>query len=200
VARGHRAPLVVPVDLIDPRAVDVIKASVWETYGRIDILVSNAGGSRPAWPAASEDVWAEGFGLSFTAVRRLTLAFLPHMQEQRWGRIINITTTQEPMSVNVDQVAKAAQHAWAKGLSREIGQHGVTINSVAPGRIMSEQIERNYPTAEEREQFAAANIPVGYLGEPHDIGHAVAFLASPRARYITGSIVYVDGGLHRSSF
>ena len=124
---------------------------------------------------------------------------LPQMMAQDWGRIINITGKSEPEGLNAAFAAKAAVHAWAKGLSREIGEHGITINCIPPGRIMSEQIRRNYPP-DYRERFAEEEIPVGYWGEPEDLAALAVFLASPVARYITGTVIPVDGGLRRYQF
>jgi len=198
---GAPRPLVVPIDLVGSESAPLqVRDQVLKVFGGLDILVNSAGGSRPIALDAPEEEWTGALSLSFTVVRRLTQAFLPAMQQQRWGRIINITGAHEPTHLNADQVAKAAQQAWAKGLSKEVGRYGITVNSVSPGRIMSEQIARMYPTREDRERFAAANIPLGYFGEPSDIGYMVAFLASARARYITGAILYVDGGFRRSTF
>jgi 3-oxoacyl-[acyl-carrier protein] reductase len=109
-----------------------------------------------------------------------------------------VTGSAEPSTVNAAVAAKAGVHAWAKGLSREIGRHGVTINCLAPGRIHSEQIDtRLHPTPESQAEFAR-NIPLGYFGDPGDVAFLVAFLCSPRARYITGERIHVDGGLHRA--
>ena len=121
------------------------------------------------------------------------------MITRNWGRIINITGKSEPEGINGAFCAKAAMHAWAKGLSREVGRHCITVNSIPPGRIMSEQIERNY-TPEYRQWQAENEIPVGSYGQPGDIANLVCFLASPRARYITGTVIPVDGGLRRYQF
>jgi 3-oxoacyl-[acyl-carrier protein] reductase len=148
---------------------------------------------------APEERWVEAMTLNFTRLRQLTHAILPGMIERGQGRIINITGKSEPDRLNAAFAAKAAVHAWGKGLSRDIGRHGITINSIAPGRIMSEQIRRNYPE-EERKRFSAAEIPLGAYGEPEDLANLAVFLASPRARYITGTVIPVDGGLRRYSF
>lgn len=100
---------------------------------------------------------------------------------------------------NAANAAKAGVHAWAKGLSRAVGKDGITINSLQPGRIHSEQIDnRLHPTREDQERFAIENIPLGYFGEPEDMAYLAAYLCSPKARYITGQRIYVDGGLHHA--
>ena len=167
--------------------------------GRLDILVNNAGGSRAFKLDTSEAQWEEALTLNFTRQRQLTHALLDQMITRNWGRIINITGKSEPEGINGAFCAKAAMHAWAKGLSREVGRHGITVNSIPPGRIMSEQIERNY-TPEYRQWQAENEIPVGSYGQPEDIANLVCFLASPRARYITGTVIPVDGGLRRYQF
>ncbi len=198
---GAPRPLAIPLDLTGPQAHRQVRDRVLGAFGQVDILVNNAGGSRPLKLGAPEEAWDESLALNFTAVRRLTHALLSSMQQRAWGRIITITGSSEPGGLNAANAAKAAVHAWAKGLSRELARFGITVNSVAPGRIMSEQIaERLHPTPEDRERFAQANIPVGYFGEPADMAWLVAFLASPKARYITGEVISVDGGLHRFAF
>ncbi len=148
---------------------------------------------------APDSKWDEAISLNFTSYRRIAHALLPNMIARKWGRIINITGKSEPEGLNAAFAAKAAVHAWAKGLSREIGEHGITINCIPPGRIMSEQIRRNYPP-DYRERFAEEEIPVGYWGEPEDLAALAVFLASPVARYITGTVIPVDGGLRRYQF
>ena len=136
--------------------------------------------------------------INFTAVRRTTQALLPGMIERRWGRILCVTGSAEPSGVNAAVAAKAGVHAWAKGLSREIGRNGITINCLSPGRVHSEQIDqRLHPTPESQAEFAR-NIPLGYFGDPSDVAFLAAFLCSPKARYITGERIHVDGGLHRA--
>ena len=130
---------------------------------------------------APDSDWDEAIALNFTSCRKIAHALLSQMIERQWGRIINITGKSEPEGLNAAFAAKAAVHAWAKGLSREIGQHGITINCIPPGRIMSEQIRRNYPE-DYRKHFAEEKIPVRYWGEPEDLAVLAVFLASPLAR------------------
>jgi 3-oxoacyl-[acyl-carrier protein] reductase len=165
----------------------------------VDILVNNAGGSRRFTLESTEAQWEEAITLNFTRQRQLTHQLLAQMMARRWGRIINITGKSEPEGINGAFAAKAAMHAWAKGLSREVGKHGITVNSIPPGRILSEQVERNY-TPEFRKWQSEHEIPVGEYGRPADIANLVCFLASPRARYITGAVIPVDGGLRRYQF
>ncbi len=195
---GGPRPLTLPIDLYAPDAAVRIRDAALSAYGRVDILINNAGGSRTIPWDSPDAAWDESFSLNFTAVRRTTQALLPGMIERRWGRILCVTGSAEPSTVNAAVAAKAGVHAWAKGLSREIGRHGITINCLAPGRIHSEQIDmRLHPTPESQAEFAR-NIPLGYFGDPSDVAFFAAFLCSPKARYITGERIHVDGGLHRS--
>lgn len=195
------AGAVVPLaqDIMQEDAAKKLAAAAIAELGHVDILVNNAGGSRPLPLDAPDSDWDEALSLNFTRYRQVTHALLPQMIERRWGRIINITGKSEPEGLNAAFAAKAAVHAWAKGLSREIGRHGITVNCIPPGRIMSEQIRRNYPE-DYREHFAEEEIPVGYWGEPEDLAALAVFLASPLARYVTGTVIPVDGGLRRYQF
>src|ERR1700685_715290 len=185
-------------DLTFVEGVSALAAMVEKTFGRLDILVNCAGGSRPLPPGASDDAWEEAIALNFGAARRLTHALLPMMRAQGWGRIINITGTMAPKTSDAATAGKAATHAWARGLANDVAAQGITVNSIMPGRIHSEQIsERLHPDEEEKRGYIAANIPMGYFGDPEDIAPLVAFLASRLARYITGAIIRVDGGMHR---
>jgi len=199
VAAGGVRPVLIRLDLLAEDAAETLRDVAYAELGRVDILVNNAGGSRVLPIDAPEEKWAEAMTLNFTRPRQIAHAFLPKMIDHRWGRIINITGKSEPEHLNAAFSAKAALHAWAKGLSREVGKHGITVNSIPPGRIMSEQIRRNYPE-DFRRRFAETEIPVRYWGEPEDLAVLAVFLASPLARYITGAVIPVDGGLRRYQF
>jgi 3-oxoacyl-[acyl-carrier protein] reductase len=198
-AEGGPAPALIVQDILDEDAARRLRDAALGALGAVDILVNCAGGSRPLPIDAPEARWEEAMTLNFTRHRQITHALLPGMIARRWGRIINVTGKSEPEGLNAAFAAKAAMHAWAKGLSREVGQFGITVNSIPPGRIMSEQIRRNYPE-EYRARFAANEIPLRYWGEPEDLAVLAVFLASPRARYITGAVLPVDGGLRRYQF
>ncbi len=198
-AAGGQRPVAIEQDIMAEDAAARLRDRALAELGRVDILVNNAGGSRVLPIDAPEERWTEAITLNFTRQRQIAHALLPQMIERRWGRIINITGKSEPEHLNAAFAAKAAMHAWAKGLSREVGQHGITVNSIPPGRIMSEQIRRNYPE-DYRAHFAETEIPVRFWGEPEDLAVMAVFLASPLARYVTGAVIPVDGGLRRYQF
>jgi 3-oxoacyl-[acyl-carrier protein] reductase len=179
--------------------VEAVAAACGAAFGTVDVLVNNAGGSRAFGKDATEEQWHEALTLNFTRHRQLTNRLLPGMQERKWGRVINITGKQEPDGVNGAFCAKAALTAWSKGLSREVGKFGITVNCIGPGRIMSDQIRRNY-TPEYRAWQSEHEIPMGRYGEPEELADFAVFLASPRGGYITGTVVPVDGGLRRYQY
>ena len=191
--------VIIECDFLREDAPERIAGAALEGLGSVEILVNNAGGSRRFTLESSEAQWDEALTLNFIRQRQLTHRLLPQMIERKWGRVINITGKSEPEGLNGAFAAKAAMHSWAKGLSREVGRHGITVNSVPPGRIISEQILRNYPP-EFRKKESEHDIPVGEYGQPEDLAHLVCFLASPLARYITGAVIPVDGGLRRYQF
>jgi 3-oxoacyl-[acyl-carrier protein] reductase len=193
------APALIVQDVMAEDAAARIRDQAMKALGHVDILVNCAGGSRALPVDASEERWEEAITLNFTRVRQLTHAILPGMMERKWGRIVNITGKSEPEHINAAFSAKAAVHAWAKGLSRDVGLLGITVNSIAPGRIMSEQIRRNYPP-EERERFSRVEIPAGRYGEPEELAVMAVFLCSPLAGYVSGTVIPVDGGLRRYQF
>jgi len=198
-AIGAGEPVLITADLVQEGAPARIAQEALAGLGTVSILINNAGGSRPFKLDATEEQWHEAMTLNFTRQRQLTHCLLEQMIGAKWGRIITMTGKSEPEGINGAFSAKAAVHAWAKGLSREVGKHGITVNCIPPGRIMSEQIRRNY-TPEYRQWQADHEIPVGRYGEPEDVANLVCFLASPLAAYITGTVIPVDGGLRRYQF
>jgi 3-oxoacyl-[acyl-carrier protein] reductase len=196
---GGSRPVLIEQDFTAHDAPRAIAHAAVGELGAVDILVNNAGGSRKFSLESSDADWDEAMTLNFVRQRQLTAALTDQMIERRWGRVVNITGKSEPDGLNGAFAAKAAMHAWAKGLSREVGKFNITVNSIPPGRIMSEQIERNY-TPEYRAWQSEHEIPVGEYGQPADVAALVCFLASPHARYITGTVIPVDGGLRRYQF
>jgi len=200
VAAGGLQPRIAIIDIMEEGAPQKLAQEAAKGLGQIDILINCAGGSHPPIAiGAAEEAWTQAMALNFIRVRQLTHALLPAMIERSWGRIINITGKSEPERMIAATPAKAAVHAWAKGLSQEVGKFGITVNCIPPGRIMSEQIRRKY-SAEFRAEQSAREIPVGRYGEPEELACLAVFLASPLACYITGAVMPVDGGLRRYAF
>ena len=196
---GGAAPVIVVHDALDKGYVEAVAAKCEAELGAVQILVNNAGGSRAFGKDATDEQWDEALTLNFTRHRQLTNRLLPRMAAGSWGRIINITGKSEPDNVNGAFCAKAALTAWSKGLSREVGKHGITVNCIPPGRILSDQILRNY-TPEYRAWQSENEIPAGRYGDPEELADLAVFLASPRASYITGAVYPVDGGLRRYQY
>lgn len=197
-AKGGSAATLV-MDQMDDSAPTDIAAFARDVFGRIDILINNAGGSRPFGKDATEAQWDEALTLNFTRPRQIATCVLPDMQANGWGRIVNITGKSEPDNVNGAFCAKAALHSWSKGLSREVGSDGITVNCIAPGRILSDQIRRNY-SPDYRSKQSATEIPMRRYGEPEELAGLAVFLCSQSACYITGTVIPVDGGLRRYQF
>ncbi|HXJ08742.1 MAG TPA: SDR family NAD(P)-dependent oxidoreductase, partial [Burkholderiales bacterium] len=119
--------VIIECDFMQQGAPAEIAAAALAGLGSVDILVNNAGGSRKFTLDASEEQWDEALTLNFTRQRQLTHKLLPQMMARNWGRIVNITGKSEPEGINGAFCAKAAMHSWAKGLSREVGKHGITV-------------------------------------------------------------------------
>lgn len=191
---------VIATDIAAADGPATIAAAARDALGQVDVLVNCAGASRPLALDAGDDAWDEAYALNFAATRRLTHRLISGMQSRGWGRVINVSGSGEPRNLNGAAAAKAALQAWAKGLSCVVARDGVTVNTIAPGRIWSEQVrERLHPDPGERRAFIDAHIPLGRFGEPEELAAVAVFLASPLASYVTGTVIPVDGGMRRGS-
>nr|WP_295922116.1 SDR family oxidoreductase [uncultured Dyadobacter sp.] len=198
-ALGVPEPIIFRQDFVAADGPQRIAEAALAALGHVDILVNNAGKSRPVGITGPEAPWDESMALDFDRPRQLTQLLLPHMIERGEGAILNLTSTYELRSLNVSAIAKASMAVWSKQLAGEVGKHGIRVNTLQPGLIDTENI-RPYFSAAERQTFASAKIPLGDFGEPQDMANMAVFLVSPRARYITGSAVVVDGGLRHYPF
>jgi 3-oxoacyl-[acyl-carrier protein] reductase len=172
-----------------------------ETIGKIDILVTNAGGPKPGTTAELNDTdWQQTFDLTFMSAVRLIRGVLPQMQKQQWGRIICLTSTsvQQPIErLTASNAIRAAVANLAKSLANEVGKDGITVNVIAPGMFDTARMQQLYPTANQRSQVQQA-IPTRRFGDTNELAAAVVFLASQQAAYINGVLLPVDGGLTKS--
>jgi 3-oxoacyl-[acyl-carrier protein] reductase len=198
---GGRDPTVLTADFGQPEGSRLLARRVLEQCGRVDVLVNNAGGSRPMERHDDDDAWDESFLLNFLSARRLTEALIPSMLESQWGRVVNVSGAVVAKSANAATPAKAALESWSKASAALYGSQGVTVNCVAPGRINTPQIlDKLHPTEAARRTFIERNIPAGRFGEPHEAAALITFLASEAASYINGVTVPVDGGALRFAF
>ncbi len=198
---GGTEPVLLAADFGRDGAPERLGEEASARFGRVDVLVNNAGGSRPLPDPGEEDVWEESFRLNFRAVRRLGEVLIPPMATRGWGRVVNVTGAIVGKTFNAAAPAKAAVESWSKAAAAHYAAAGVTVNCVAPGRIASAQtLQRLHPTETSRREFIDRNIPAGRFGEPEEAAALIAFLASDGARYITGTTIPVDGGALRYAF
>lgn len=199
IAAGGAAPVLFEQDFMDTNAPQKIAAAALDSLGHIDILINNAGRSRPLDVNGAEEEWGAAMTLDFDRHRQLTQQLLPHFMARRMGSILNVISTYELRSVNASAVAKASIVVWSKQLAGQLGSYGIRVNCLQPGLIDTANIRRFF-TAEERSQFTASEIPLGDFGHPQDVANMATFLVSPRAQYITGTVAVVDGGMRRHPF
>ena len=187
-------------DLTNPRDLERVVERTLQAFDGIDVLVNNGGGP-PRTPARDlePDAVESAVELLLLSTIRLTNLCLPYLERSGHGRVINVTssTVREPAdNLVLSNAVRPGLVGWAKTLAREVGPSGVTINSIAPGRIDTARITEVYPTGPSEADLAT--IPLRRLGTTREIADVVCFLASDRAAYVTGTVVPVDGGLTRS--
>jgi 3-oxoacyl-[acyl-carrier protein] reductase len=192
--------LAVRGDVTDPRDLQKAVDRTLEAFGGIDILVWNSGGPPPGpATAVTPESLEQAVELLFVPAVRLVQLCLPHLEASDGGRILVITSSavKEPTeNLALSNAVRPGVTGWAKSLARELGPRGITVNCVAPGRIATARLEELYP--EGPTEASLKSIPLGRWGTPQEFGDVVCFLASERARYVTGVTLAVDGGLIRS--
>lgn len=189
-AEGVRAAIAMG-NMGDAQAVARIVDEAKAAFGGIDILINNAA-IRPHKPFVenSDEDWYSVIDTALTAGFRTSRAFLPHMVEKGWGRIVNLTGMKAIHGYFEGAPISAAKHGvWGmtKALAQEFGPKGVTINAVSPGQVLTEGRDGTDPKK-------LASIPVGFMADPEDIAAAIVFLASPAGRFVNGQMLNVNGG------
>lgn len=209
-ARSGNKVLGVEADVSVPDDVTRLVAEAQDSFGQIDILVTNAGGPPPG-PFETHDAsaWESAFRLTLMSAVNLTRAVLPGMKERRWGRILNITSIAAKQPVDnlmLSNSLRAAVTGFARTLANEVAEHGITVNNLLPGYTLTERVESLASASAQRERVSPdeirsrweREIPMRRLAEPREFAALAAFLASDRASYITGQSIAVDGGWIRS--
>lgn len=207
VAQEIGAVLAVRCDLSKAADIEAALQRVQSELGPVDILVNNCGGPPGgSFSTITETQWIESFEQVFLSTLRMTRAVLPGMRERKWGRIVNIVSTsvQQPIpGLILSNAYRPALAGWAKTLAAEVANDGVLVNCISPGRIRTNRTATMDRAASEQtgksiaqiEVERSATVPMQRYGTPEEFGAVVAFLASERASYLTGSVIRVDGGL-----
>ncbi|TFY96509.1 3-oxoacyl-ACP reductase FabG [Ramlibacter rhizophilus] len=185
------------LDVNDAAAAEALVESLVKEHGGLQVLVNNAGITRDTLAMRLKDEdWDAVLDTNLKAVFRLSRAVMRTMMKQRYGRIVNITSV-VGASGNAGQANYAAAKAGVAGLTRalarELGSRGITVNCVAPGFIATDMTAA---LSQQQQDALLGQIPLGHLGRPDDVAHAVAYLASPEAGYVTGQELHVNGGMY----
>ena len=196
----------VPADLSRPEDIDRLIKTAEQDFGKVDILVTNSGGPPPGpFESHSVEAWSDAVEQNLNSVLNLTRAVLPAMKKAGWGRIINITSVAVKQPIDgliLSNAVRAAVTGFAKTLANEVASFGITVNNVMPGFTRTERLDglaasiskTQGITVEEAFARWEGQSPMGRIGEPSELAALVAFLASERASYITGTSIPVDGG------
>jgi 3-oxoacyl-[acyl-carrier protein] reductase len=199
-------------DVANAHEVQEMVSAALAHFGRIDILVTNAGGPPSgAFETLSPEMWQSAVDLTLMSVVNLVRAVLPGMKERKWGRIVNVTSIAVKQPVHglmLSNSLRSAVTGFARTLANEVAPFGITVNNILPGYTRTERVEQLSAATAARENISKqqavgrweSEIPMGRLGEPREFAALAAFLASERASYITGGSIAVDGGWIRSLY
>jgi 3-oxoacyl-[acyl-carrier protein] reductase len=198
---GQATPFV--ADTSDSERLAALPGEAANALGPIDILVANTGGPPPGGALDHDaDEWEKAYRSLVLAPRILAGAVVPGMRERNWGRIVNVgstTTVEINSALNLSNAHRMATIGFLKTLAREVAGDGITVNTVATGRFATDRLAALGGSMENVEAAARQEVPAGRLGTVDEYGDLVAFLASERAAYITGTVIPIDGGLLRST-
>jgi 3-oxoacyl-[acyl-carrier protein] reductase len=184
------------LDVNDPKAGEALVDAIGKEHGAVHVLVNNAGITRDTLAMRmKDDDWDAVLDTNLKAVFRMSRAVMRTMMKQRYGRIVSITSvvgaSGNPGQANY-AAAKAGVAGMTRALARELGSRGITVNCVAPGFI---ETDMTAALPQDQQKALLGQIPLGHLGKPADVAHAVAWLASPQAGYVTGQEIHVNGGM-----
>jgi 3-oxoacyl-[acyl-carrier protein] reductase len=191
-------------DASDLERMEELPGEVAATLGPVDIIIINTGGPPPGGGLETEVAdWEDAYRSLVLAPRVLAGAAVPSMRERGWGRIVNVgsTSTREPIpGLALSNAHRMAAVGFLKTLAREVAGDGITVNTVATGKIATDRLAETQGSIEMAEEMARTDVPAGRLGSPEEFGDLVAFLCSERAAYVTGTVIPIDGGFLRSAF
>ncbi len=192
------------LDLREPVSIATLLADVREAFGGIDILVANGGGPKPAaFTQLSLDEWDAGYRTTLRSMLELIDGVLPHMRAQRSGRIVALASSsvKQPIAgLALSNAFRTALVAALKTLSSEVARDGVTVNTIATGRVATERLRELYADDAAMRAAAETDVPIGRVATPEEFAPLVAFLCGASANYVTGQTIAIDGGLIRGVF
>jgi len=203
--------LAVQADLSEKEDITTVVAKTVETFSKVDILVTNAGGPPPLFfMDISDEQWEDYLRLSLLSAIRFIRLVLPHMEKQNWGRIINLTSVSVKQPIDnliLSNTARLGIVGLARTLANQYARKNITINNVAPGYVLTDRVRQLFEAKAQQENRSIEEvtreitnqIPMERLGKPEEIADVFAFLSSERASYITGVTLQVDGGFVRAS-